>query len=183
MMEIEKKLRITVFLPQTCFFCGEDITHKGNDRTSLVTHSLDGNHDNWVPENKVFSHKHCHAKYHASNMSEETKRKIGIANIGPEINKKAWPTRRKRYGPSGFKNHGMKRPEVADKFRGDKNPMKNPEIALRAAKTRRDKYGPSGIKDPEAFGKAISDGMKKTNAGMRSWKTRRERYGPTGRKR
>jgi len=58
-------------------------------------------------------------------------------------NKKAWETRRKLYGPSGF--------------REGKSPVSNPEFW----KTRKERYGPSGVKDPEAFGRALSEGKRK----------------------
>lgn len=51
--------------PLICYFCGENILKlKGCDSDSLVFHSLDGNHDNWNPENKVPAHFACHESYH-----------------------------------------------------------------------------------------------------------------------
>jgi len=54
-------------LPQICYFCGGEITKRGRDGGSLLIHSLDGNHNNWDPENKVSTHKKCHAEHHAKN--------------------------------------------------------------------------------------------------------------------
>jgi len=52
-------------MPQICYFCGEEITRKYGTRTeSLVFHSLDGNHNNWDPENKVPAHHGHHISYH-----------------------------------------------------------------------------------------------------------------------
>ncbi len=182
MMEIERKLKITILLPQICHFCGEEIDHKGNDAMCLVFHSLDGNHDNWEPSNKGATHNGCHVKYHSSGRNEVIKKKMGAGNTGPENNRKGWITRRNRYPPSGFKNHGMKNPEVVAKISGDKSSMRNPEVSAKVWPTRRKRYGSSGVKDPEAWRKAIKEGMEKNNAGVKTWITRRRLYGPTGRK-
>jgi hypothetical protein len=122
-----------VLKPAICYFCGEPITaRKGDPRTkdSLDIHSLDGNHDNWEPSNKVPTHKKCHVSYHntgkkfstdfkkklrlanlGNHRSEETKEKIRLANLGSknpmfgntEAAKRGWKTRRERYGPKGRK--------------------------------------------------------------------------------
>ena len=57
-----------------CYFCGEEITKfRGRDPDSLALHSLDGDHDNWAPENKIFCHYGCHNRYHATGGKFERK--------------------------------------------------------------------------------------------------------------
>lgn len=43
-----------------CYFCGE-ITEVE------IIHSLDGDHENWSPENKVPAHWGCHSSHHNTN--------------------------------------------------------------------------------------------------------------------
>ena len=51
--------------PLLCHFCGEEITRLENlFSDSLVIHSLDGDHENWDPANKVPAHHGCHVTYH-----------------------------------------------------------------------------------------------------------------------
>jgi len=50
--------------PLPCYFCGELITKQGKNGDCLSIHSLDGNHENWSPENKVSVHRSCHASNH-----------------------------------------------------------------------------------------------------------------------
>lgn len=65
LLGIEKKLNITITMPQTCHFCGEEIVDKfGDDSRSLIFHSLDGNHESWDLNNKVPAHRGCHSKWH-----------------------------------------------------------------------------------------------------------------------
>lgn len=61
----------------TCYFCGELVTKRGNNGECLIVHSLDGNHNNWAPENKVPVHRKCHNTIHlkGKSPSEETRRK------------------------------------------------------------------------------------------------------------
>ena len=48
-----------------CYFCGEEVTKlKGLDGDSLYIHSLDENHENWDPLNKVPTHNACHTSFH-----------------------------------------------------------------------------------------------------------------------
>lgn len=50
-----------------CYFCGKEVTKlSGQDSDSLVIHSVNGNHDNWTPENKVATHLGCHSRYHCT---------------------------------------------------------------------------------------------------------------------
>jgi len=99
----KSRFRLISESPYYCYFCGKKITKlKGMDKYSLVVHSLDGNHNNWNPENKVPAHNICHLEYHSLNkppksketckklsealkghsVSEETRRKISEANKG-----------------------------------------------------------------------------------------------------
>lgn len=56
--------------PILCYFCGKEITKlEGLDVDSLVFHSLDGNHDNWDPQNKVPAHHRCHLRYHTKGKN------------------------------------------------------------------------------------------------------------------
>lgn len=58
--------------PILCYFCGKEVTIlDGNYADSINIHSLDGNHDNWEPANKVPAHHACHSKYHNLNSSPE----------------------------------------------------------------------------------------------------------------
>ena len=142
----------TFFKPAVCYFGGNPITKfEGKESDSIAIHSLDGNHNNIVPENKVPSHKGCHHIFHNTGkvMSEKSKKKIGLAKLGDK--------------------NPMKRPEVAAKFKGAKNPMKRPEVKAKITgkknpfygknhppetikriwKTRRERYGPSGRRKKE----------------------------------
>lgn len=48
-----------------CYFCNEKIMKlRGRDGESLSIHSLDENHENWNPTNKVPTHTACHTQYH-----------------------------------------------------------------------------------------------------------------------
>ncbi len=76
LLGIEKKLGITITMPQICYFCEEEVTEKhGTKSESLLFHSLDGNHDNWERSNKVPAHKGCHTSYElkGKTLSEEAK--------------------------------------------------------------------------------------------------------------
>jgi hypothetical protein len=51
--------------PLQCSFCEKPITNLiGHNDDSLVIHSLDGNHENWSPDNKVPAHNSCHVIHH-----------------------------------------------------------------------------------------------------------------------
>ncbi len=59
-LEIDKKLGITITMPQICHFCHNPITNmNGYDPESLCNH-----HITYVPEVKIPMHKKCHQKYH-----------------------------------------------------------------------------------------------------------------------
>lgn len=48
-----------------CHFCGVEITRFGGlAGDALVIHSLDENHENWEPSNKVPAHCSCHTSFH-----------------------------------------------------------------------------------------------------------------------
>jgi len=64
-----KRLEIIKCLPKPvlCYFCGDEIVKLfGFGSDALHLHSLDGNHENWNPENKVPTHHRCHTKHHIS---------------------------------------------------------------------------------------------------------------------
>jgi len=158
LLAIEKELNSIVSLPLPCHFCGKDITEKyaekhGGNSETIIFHSLDGNHDNWDPSNKVPAHRGCHTSFHMKRVWKDPEYREKVPN---KISK------------------GMKRlcakPEYQDR---QSKSMK------RAWKTRRELYGSSGCKDPEARGRGISKRMKDGGA-KRLWEIRRERYGPTG---
>ena len=51
--------------PIICHFCGSEVTDiEGRTDESLVIHSLDGNHENWEPDNKAPGHNNCHCSFH-----------------------------------------------------------------------------------------------------------------------
>lgn len=93
-LEIEKKLKITVFLPQLCYFCKEEITMFGRESDSLCFHSLDEDHDNWDPANKRPVHIGCHMSFHVKGKPRPWQ--VGDKNVmkDPEVLKKGWKTRR-----------------------------------------------------------------------------------------
>jgi len=48
-----------------CHFCERIIIKlEGRESESLNIHSLDGNHENWDPDNKVPIHKKCQDRHH-----------------------------------------------------------------------------------------------------------------------
>lgn len=187
-LEIERELKITVFLPQNCHFCGEEITKFGRGGRSLLFHSLDYNHDNWVPENKIPTHRECHARYHMIEM-------------------KKWVGDDNPFKNSDFREKHLKavrtpknRAIHSEMMRGDKNPSKNPETVAKGVRTRVERYGPFGRKPmskerrveiakktvqtrQERYG---SDGCKdpeaRSEAMKKAWKRRRKKYGPSGAK-
>lgn len=53
--------------PIRCHFCGKEINKlSGKEQYNLAIHSLDGNHENWDPSNKVPAHQGCHSSYHST---------------------------------------------------------------------------------------------------------------------
>ena len=54
----------------SCYFCGEKVMKlDGKTGDAIHIHSLDGDHDNWDPANKVPTHCACHIPYH--NLGEK----------------------------------------------------------------------------------------------------------------
>lgn len=79
----KNKLLNNLSRPILCYFCNLEITVlNGKAPDSLCFHSLDFNHDNWSPENKVPAHKKCHNSHHSTHSSVETRLKISLANSG-----------------------------------------------------------------------------------------------------
>ena len=68
---------------QICYFCGELITIRGNGGDCLLIHSLDGNHNNWAPENKVPVHNKCHTKFHHTGKItlKETRERQSLSKL------------------------------------------------------------------------------------------------------
>lgn len=65
-----------------CHFCGEEVTKfKGRDRDSLAIHSLDGDHENWDPQNKVPTHRGCHSRYHSTGESPQAELDVILGRI------------------------------------------------------------------------------------------------------
>ena len=58
--------------PLVCYYCGDKINLAGVSSESVVFHSLDGNHENWNPTNKVSLHRCCHPKMH--NEKKKTRK-------------------------------------------------------------------------------------------------------------
>lgn len=53
--------------PIKCYFCGKPIIKPEERRdNSLVLHSLNGNHEDFDPSNKVLVHRVCHTRYHST---------------------------------------------------------------------------------------------------------------------
>ena len=54
-----------------CHFCGEEVVKlDGKTGDAIHIHSIDGNHENWDPANKVPTHCACHISYH--NLGEKS---------------------------------------------------------------------------------------------------------------
>lgn len=162
-LDIERKLKMTVYLPQICHFCGGQITKFGWEAGSLCFHSLDGNHDNWIPSNKEPCHRACHMRYHSKGVvfTEERKQNISKAKKG-----KSHPWSK------GDKNvvHRLEVKAKISKALKGKPLSEEHKLKLKKAwEERRRLYGPSGAKNPEATRKALSEGGKK------GWIKRRQR--------
>lgn len=180
-----------------CHFCGESITKKyGRDSESLDIHSLDGNHDNWDPDNKVPAHAGCHDSYHSTgernvmygkpnywgHHTEEAKRLIGDSKRGkkrdPGVMRRVVVTTRARYGMA------MCSPE-ADKERSkrmrENSPQKDHDTVMKGVRTRFERHGPSGCRDNELRKEKIGDANRgNSQIGIKGWITRRKRYPPNG---
>ncbi len=136
---------IKINLPVPCYFCDELITEKGMNSLSLVTHSLDGNHTNWDPSNKVPVHKKCHNKIHfgGTKHSGETKQRMSeIAGDGRNVGENnpmygrrhTEETKLRMSNSNKGKNTGKKHSDEfkrqrSEAWMGDKNPMRRPEVA------------------------------------------------------
>lgn len=64
-----------------CYFCKKIVIKNGLESISLLIHSLDGNHDNWDPNNKVPTHKGCHQSYHISGKPKTLKHKQKLREL------------------------------------------------------------------------------------------------------
>jgi len=59
-----KFLSLPLNEPLVCYYCAQEIDQAGIHSESVVFHSLDGNHENWDPANKVPVHRKCHPRAH-----------------------------------------------------------------------------------------------------------------------
>ena len=74
----KKELISNFSKPMLCYFCGEPVTVlKGKKAESIAIHSLDGNHENWDPPNKVPAHRACHSKWHSTGYRNPKRKKRG----------------------------------------------------------------------------------------------------------
>ncbi len=72
-------------VPLICHFCGKEVSKlEGKRSDSLAFHSLDGNHDNWDPENKAPTHRGCHTRHHSLGriVTSETRMKLRKTQLG-----------------------------------------------------------------------------------------------------
>lgn len=198
-LEIEQKLKITMFLPQPCYFCSEEIQKFGRESRSLCFHSLDDNHSNWDPSNKCPAHIECHLKYHNTGDKNAMK--------NPEVKAKHLESVRT---PEYRANH-------SERVKGDKNPMKDPEVAAKVsdaltgrtfseehkqnlskswtekrrreqsemiAKINRQRTGDNNhMRRPDQRQRMRDENpMNNPESVAKIWKTRRKRYPPNGMK-
>lgn len=81
--KVEKALIAGFPKPIICCFCKEQIVKLiGGFGDSLIIHSLDGNHSNWIPINKVPAHRRCHTTFHSPSKNPEVAKKISKALTG-----------------------------------------------------------------------------------------------------
>lgn len=89
----QRRLKLIAGFPKPirCYFCGEKITKlEGKNAESLAIHSLDGNHENFDPDNKVPTHNSCHTSGRISprlgiKHTDETKMKISKSLTGKKL--------------------------------------------------------------------------------------------------
>jgi len=119
LLEIERKLKIIITMPQICYFCGKEITKKhGWDSDSLAFHSLDEDHSNWSKDNKVPAHIRCHNSYHNLGDKNPMKRSEVAAKVSAAHKGRVFSEEHKRKLSEGRKG----------KCTGAKNPSKRPEV-------------------------------------------------------
>lgn len=197
-LEIEKILNCTIFLPQICYFCDEEIIKmRGRDSNSLVFHSLDGNHNNWESVNKKPCHRSCHGEYHSAGErnamygvhkygedapnygnrhTEEAKQKMSEKLKGI----KPWNAGKKH---TEKQKQNMKRTNIGWMWAGERNGMSgNLEAAKRGWETRRRNHGPSGFKGEHSMKRpeqrerfSRENPMKNPESVAKMLKTKRDR--------
>ena len=161
----------TTLKPTICYFCGKPITAKKGDaigKSSLVIHSLDGNHDNWDKDNKVSSHYGCHTKFHhtGSSRSEKTKKLMSLAKKG-----KYCGENNPMYGVHRF---GKKNP-MFGKHRTEESKKKNRE----AAKQQWVNITPE---ERTEMGRKISEGQANMTPEKKAERRRKQSEAMAGRK-
>lgn len=161
-LEIERKLKITVFLPQLCHFCTEEITtFEPQKAESLIFHSLDEDHNNWELSNKRPAHKGCHRSFHVKGDNSPMKRPEVAAKVAKALKGRPHPWQ------VGDKNV-MKDPKIKEKHRMVMMLMRGEKAVQRNKKgwaTRRKKWPPNGYRDFEAWKRAVVEGKERKKVG------------------
>ena len=111
--------------PWPCVFCNKPVEL----REKFVVHHIDGNRLNDEPSNLCVAHGPCHTGHHHTGRHDIIRKMIDARS--PESCRKAWNTRRQRYGPPGGNP------------KGDRMTKEQRQIAW---ETRRVRYGTTGRK-------------------------------------
>lgn len=101
--------------PLSCYFCGELVLLSGHNGDCRVIHSIDGNHENWDPENKVPVHNKCHTCYHWDALSQV--KKDVLSRKLSETTRKQWAN----MTPKDKIDHGRKISEGRRRFFNQRN--------------------------------------------------------------
>lgn len=184
-------------MPQICYFCGEGIIKKrGQDRDCLCFHSVDGDHDNWAPSNKVPAHQGCHNSYHKEGDKNPAKRpdvrrklsnSLKGKNVGdknpskrPEVKKKISEALKGRE----FSDETRRRMSEAAKGRKPsdetKKKMSDAHKGKKISEEQKRKISDTLTGKPKPWLRGDKNPMKNPDVPKKVWKTRRERYGPSG---
>jgi len=147
----------TTLKPAICYFCSEPITKfEGRDTDSLLIHSIDLNHSNIAPENKVPSHYGCHSSFHHGGEKNYFFGRDQSGNKNPMY---------------GRDRSGNKNPMFGADRSGDKNPMFGKHQTEESKRKNRDSHKKIWVnKTPEER----TEHGRKTQEGMRKVKERRE---------
>lgn len=175
-----------------CHFCAKPIIKlNGLESESLVLHSLDGNHDNWDPDNKVPAHRGCHVKYHMSGKPKtlEHRQKLRDVVTGKRHTEETKKKMRRPRPHTRGKNNPMYgnprteewRKQHSDRMSGEGNPMygkhhtEETKQKIRVARANQ---------PPPMLGKHHTEETKEKlrKIAQEACQTRRERHDPTGRR-